>query len=387
MSIYRRLVSSLREDRQPFRIAVSDSELADLQYRLRHTRWSAHVEGAGWRYGTDPAYLRELVDYWAKGFDWRSEERRLNTFPQFRSVIDGLRVHYVHQMARDGGGLPVLVLHGWPGSFVQMLDLLPLLAAPAEHEAAPADAFDVVVGSLPGFGFSEAPPEPGMTETRMAQVFHKLMTEVLGYERYAVRGSDFGGSVAETLARLYPWAVLGIHLSGTTPRADDPPADPSPAIRRYIDDVERWRAAEVGYGAIQATKPQTLAAALNNSPVGLAAWIVEKFRRWSDCDGDVERRFTKDQLLTNISIYWFTQTIGSSIRLYGESDYRQDAEWDVPTAHLMSSKDMFPTPREWVERFSRVDRWTSVERGGHFMEWEEPGLVAEDMRAFFRGLR
>jgi pimeloyl-ACP methyl ester carboxylesterase len=368
---------------EPFRIAVADEDLADLRHRLRHTRWAGPIEGAGWRYGTDPAYLRELVEYWAEEFDWRSEERRLNAFPQFRSVVDGLRVHYVHQRA-DGGGLPVLVLHGWPGSFVQMLDLLPLLVEPA---GGPADAFDVVVGSLPGFGFSEASGEPGMTETRMAHVFHVLMTRVLGYERYAVRGSDFGGSVAEALAARYPEAVVGIHLSGTTPRADDPPADPGPAIRRYIEDVERWRASEVGYGAIQATKPQTLAASLNDSPAGLAAWIVEKFRRWSDCDGDVERRFTKDQLLTNISVYWFTQSIGSSMRLYGESDYRQDAEWSVPTAHLMSSKDMFPTPREWVERLSRVDRWTAVERGGHFLEWEEPRLVAEDMRAFFRALR
>jgi pimeloyl-ACP methyl ester carboxylesterase len=376
-------VTSVREDHRPFRIAVSDEELADLRHRLRQTRWPGHIEGAGWHYGTDPAYLRELVEYWAEVFDWRSEERRLNAFPQFRSMAGGLRVHYVHQRAH-GGGLPVLVLHGWPGSFVQMLDLLPLLAEPA---GSPADAFDVVVGSLPGFGFSEASAEPGMTETRMAHVFHDLMTRVLGYERYAVRGSDFGGSVAEALAVLYPQAVVGIHLSGTTPRADNPPADPGPAIRRYIDDVEQWRASEVGYGAIQGTKPQTLAASLNDSPAGLAAWIVEKFRRWSDCGGDVERRFTKDQLLTNISVYWFTQSIGSSIRLYGESDYRQDAEWDVPTAHLMSSKDMFHTPREWVERFSRVDRWTAVERGGHFIEWEEPQLVADDMRAFFRELR
>ncbi|MEA5362305.1 epoxide hydrolase [Amycolatopsis sp., V23-08] len=362
---------------ESFRIAIPDEELADLRHRLRRTRWPDPIEGAGWRYGTDPAYLRELVEYWAEEFDWRREERWLNAYPQFRSVADGLRVHYVHQRAAADGALPVLVLHGWPGSFVQMLDLLPLLT----------DAFDVVVGSLPGFAFSEASAQPGMTETRMAQVFHDLMTRVLGYERYAVRGSDFGASVAEALAIRYPRAVAGIHLSGTTPRADNPPADPGPAISRYIDDVERWRAAEVGYGAIQATKPQTLAASLNDSPAGLAAWIVEKFRRWSDCDGDVERRFTKDQLLTNISVYWFTQTIGSSVRLYGESDYRQDAGWSVPTAHLMSSKDMFPTPREWVERFSRVDRWTAVERGGHFLEWEEPRLVAEDMRAFFRDLR
>ncbi|MEV7040438.1 epoxide hydrolase family protein [Amycolatopsis sp. NPDC051061] len=372
---------------QPFRIAVTDAELEDLRCRLRATRWPDHLVGGGWDYGTDPAYLRELVEYWAEAFDWRREERRLNSYPQFLAEIEGLNVHFVHQRAGGGGGLPVLVLHGWPGSFVQMLDLLPLLAAPTEHGGEGDDAFDVVVGSLPGFGFSDTTNRPGLTEPHMARLFHRLMTEVLGYERYAVRGSDFGGSVAEALATRYPEAVVGIHLSGTTPRADNPPPDPGPAIRQYLRDVERWRASEVGYGAIQSTKPQTPATALNDSPAGLAGWIVEKFRRWSDCDGEVERRFTKDQLLTNISLYWFTATIGSSIRLYCESDYEQECGWDVPTAHLMSSKDMFPTPREWVEHVSRVDRWTAVDRGGHFIEWEEPGLVAEDMRAFFRTLR
>ncbi|MFI5911741.1 epoxide hydrolase family protein [Dactylosporangium sp. NPDC051541] len=376
---------------EPFRIAVTDTAVADLRDRLRRTRWPDAVDGAGWEYGTDPGYLREITDYWATTFDWRAQERRLNTFAQFGIAVDGRRVHGVLERGRGPAPLPVLVLHGWPGSFVQMLDLLPLLTDPAAHGGAAGDAFDVVVGSLPGFAFSDAARRPGLGAVAMAHRFHRLMTRQLGYRRYAVRGSDFGASVAEQLGAFYPEAVVGLHLSGTTPRADDPPARPSPAVRQYIEDVRRWRAVEVGYGGQQSTRPQTLAYALNDSPVGLAGWILEKFRRWSDCEGpdgrDVERRFTKDQLLTNISVYWFTATIGSSIRMYYETEREQPRRPDVPAAWLMSSKDMFPTPREWVERAARVDRWTAVDRGGHFIEWEEPQLVAEDMRQFFRALR
>ena len=368
-------------DPAPFRIAIADDDLADLRWRLGRTRWPDQLDGVGWEYGTDPGYLRELVDYWATGFDWRREERRLNSYPQFRAVVDGLRVHFVHQRGRGPAPLPVLLLHGWPGSFVQMLDLLPLLTDP------PEDAFDVVAGSLPGFGFSDAAVRPGMSEVGMAHVFHRLMTQVLGYRRYAVRGGDFGAGVAEQMAAHYPEAVVGIHLTSETPRTDDPPDDPGPAIRTYLRDVERWQATEAGYARQQSTRPQTLAYALNDSPAGLAGWLVEKYRRWSDCDGDVERRFTKDQLLTTISLYWFTGTIGSSMRLYYETAHQRARRPDVPTARLMSTKDMVATPRERVERRSRVDRWTEVDRGGHFLEWEEPRLVAEDMRAFFRSRR
>jgi pimeloyl-ACP methyl ester carboxylesterase len=375
----------------PLRIAVADSALADLRDRLHRIRWPDGLEDVGWDYGTDPAYLRELTEYWATRFDWRAEERRLNRFAHFRAPVDGRRLHFAHERGLGPNPLPVLVLHGWPGSFVQMLDLTRQLADPVAHGGTAADGFDVVVGSLPGFGFSDAGRRPGLGSVAMAHAFHRLMSEVLGVPRYAVRGSDFGASVAEQLAAYYPEAVIGIHLSGTTPRAHNPPERPSPAVRQYIDDVARWRATEVGYGAVQSTKPQSLAYGLNDSPVGLAGWLVEKYRRWSDCDGEVERRFTKDQLLTMISVYWFTGTIGSSMRMYFETQ-REDADGltrrpDVPTAYLMSSKDMFPTPREWVERTSRVDRWTAVDRGGHFIEWEEPRLVAEDMRRFFRPLR
>jgi pimeloyl-ACP methyl ester carboxylesterase len=372
---------------RPFRIDIADGDLADLGRRLRGTRWPDHLDGVGWQYGTEPGYLRELVDYWATTFDWRRAEQRLNTYPQFRAVVDDLQVHFVHQRGRGPAPLPVLVLHGWPSSFVQMLDLAPLLSDPAAHGGTSDDAFDVVIGSLPGFAFSDAAVRPGMSEVAMAHVFHRLMTRVLGYSRYAVRASDLGARVAKQLAAHYPEQVAGIHLSGAPPRVENPPAHPSPAIREYIRNVERWEADEAGYSEQQSTKPQTLAYPLNDSPAGLAGWIVEKFRGWSDCAGDVERRFTKDQLLTTISIYWFTATIGSSMRMYYESAHAQVRRPDVPTAYLMSTKDTVPTPREWLERDSRVDRWTEVNRGGHFLEWEEPQLVADDMRTFFRSLR
>ena len=372
---------------EPFTIAVSNADLDDLRSRLRRTRWPKHVQ-AGWDYGTNPAYLKELVDYWIERFDWRLQERRLNTFPQFLADVDGLRLHFIRQRGTGPRPMPLLLLHGWPGSFVQMLDLIPLLADPATHGGDPIDAFDVVVVSLPGYGFSDQPTSPGMSEKRMADLFHRLMAEKLGYTRFAVRGADWGGGILAHLASSYPAAIIGTHSGGTSPHVDDMPADPSPAELEYVENVRRWRTAEVGYSQLQSTKPQTIASALNDSPAGLASWIIEKYRRWSDCDGDVERRFSKDELLTNVMIYWITGTIGSSIRLYYESIGDPAlSESTVPAAHLMSPKDMFRTPREWIARTTRIDRWTEIDRGGHFLEWEEPQLVAEDVRAFLREFR
>jgi len=370
-----------------FTIAVSEDDLDDLRSRLLRTRWPAHVE-AGWAYGTDPRYLREIIDYWIKRYDWRLQERRLNAFPHFRAEVDGVRLHFIRQRGIGSRPMPLLLLHGWPGSFVQMLDLIPLLTDPAAHGGDSFDAFDVIVGSLPGYGFSEQPTAPGMNEARMAELFYQLMTHTLGFSRFAVRGGDWGGGILTHLASSYSAAIIGTHTGGTSPHVDQMPDNPSPAELKYFENVQRWRAAEVGYGQEQSTKPQTLASALNDSPAGLASWIIEKYRRWSDCDGDVETRFSKDELLTNVMIYWITQTIGSSIRLYYESI--GDAPLlrsTVPAAYLMSPKDMFPTPREWVARQARIDRWTEIDRGGHFLEWEEPQLVAEDLRTFLHDMR
>lgn len=375
---------------EPFAVEIADETLDDLRTRLGRTRWPDEIEGIGWEDGVDRSYLQELVDYWRERFDWREQEERLNEFDNYRATVDGVGIHFVHECGERDDSTPLLLLHGWPSSFVQMLDIVPLLTRPSEYGADTAKSFDVVVPSLPGYGFSDRPTRRGMSVARIADLFHLLVTEELGYERYAGRGSDIGAGVLIQLGLAHPDSLVGIHLSGTNPRVDESliPDDPTEDEVEFLENAERWMRDEAAYAMEQATKPQTLAIGLNDSPAGLAAWIVEKFRTWSDNDGDVEESFTKDELLTNLTVYWATETIGSSVRLYYESA-RDPGEWgppDVPTAMLMAPADMFPTPREWADRLYRIDRWTEAPSGGHFLEWEEPELVAEDLRSFFDSL-
>ncbi len=372
---------------QPFTIDIPQAALDDLHQRLDTTRWPDQMDDAGWDFGTDPIYLRELVTYWQDGFDWRARERRLNAFPQFTATIDGVELHFIHQRGTGPAPTPLLLLHGWPSSFVQMLDLVPLLTDPAPHGGDPADSFDIVVTSLPGYGFSGSPTDRPMTITRMGELLHTLMTDQLGYNRYGIRAGDIGAGVQTQMALAHPEAITGIHLTGSyVPFVPD---DLSEAEQAYSDAVNEWEKAEGAYGHQHSTKPQTLAYGLNDSPVGLAAWILEKFRSWSDCDGDVERVYTKDALLTNIAIYWFTQTINSSIRVYRDGfgpDTRMGIP-DVPTGHLIGHEQIPNAPDEWTQRLYRIDHRTEAERGGHFMEWEQPEIVPEDLRTFFRPLR
>ncbi len=374
---------------EPFQIAVRQEVLDGLAARLDRTRWPDALPGTGWDYGIDIAYLRGLLDFWREGFDWRAQEAALNRFAHFRVDIDGLGIHFIREQGQGPNPIPILILHGWPSSFVQMLDLIPLLVDPPRHGGRAEDAFDVVVASLPGYGFSDRPRQRGMSVAKMAGLFHALMTDALGYERYAARGSDLGAGVIGQLALTQPASLIGAHLSGTNPFVSAAPSDLSPAERQFVADAQRWMQTEMAYAMEHASKPQTLAVGLNDSPAGLAAWIIEKFWRWGDHGGDLAAAFGKDKLLTNLTIYWATATIGSSIRLYYESarDPGVQGRSDVPTAYLMTAKDMFPTPRSWVERFGRVDRWTEIDRGGHFLEWEQPDLVAADLRAFFRERR
>ncbi len=373
----------------PFEIFIPQATLDDLRNRLAHPRWPDEVAGAGWDYGANLAYLKELVDYWQHDFDWRQQETAINRFEHFRAEVDGVGIHFIHARGKGSNPLPLLLLHGWPSSFFQMLKLIPLLTDPASHGGDAADSFDVIVPSLPGYGFSDLPRERGMSVARIADLFAPLMTDELGYKRYAARGSDLGAGVIQVLAAEHPEALMGIHLSGTNPFIGQIPDHLTAAEQAFVANAQRWGQQEMAYAAMHSTKPQTVGFALNDSPVGLAAWIVEKFRRWSDCDGEVEQRFTKDELLTNLTIYWATETITSSMRLYYET-VRDAGRWrrsDVPTGLLMAKKDMFPTPREWIERSSRVDRWTEIERGGHFLDMEEPEVVAQEVRAFFRTFR
>ena len=358
-----------------YELKVSDEALNDLHERLGRTRWPDDVEGSGWEYGVDLTYLRELIRYWREEFDWRAREEQLNRLPNRRATIDGHGIHFLHMRGGEQA-IPLLLLHGWPATFVQMTRIAPQLTGGSP-------SFDVVVPSLPGYGFSDRPIVRGMSAARVAGLLDRLM-EGLGYERYAVRASDIGAGVAAALPRR---RLLGVHQSGTNPFLQDVPDDLSERERQFVQELRQWVREEFAYGQLHATKPQTPAVALNDSPAGLAAWIVEKYRSWSDCDGDVERRFTKDDLLSNLVIYWATETIGSSMRLYFESmrDWPAppDAEIVVPNGVAMFPKDMVPTPREFAERQGPIDHWTDMPRGGHFGEWEEPELLADDMRTFF----
>lgn len=378
---------------QPFDVNVPQETLDDLRERLARTRWPGEVSGAGWDYGTNLAYIKELVNYWQDGFDWREQECAINKFSHFRADIDGFGLHFIHERGKGPNSLPILLTHGWPDSFFRMHKIIPLLTDPASHGGNAEDAFDVVAPSLPGYGFSDRPTEKGMNEQRIAGLFAKLMTEPLGYERFAAHGGDVGSGVTEMLARAHAALLAGIHLT------DVPywhlfavmPDDLSEAEREYLEAGKRWQMEEGAYAMLQATKPQTLAYGLNDSPAGLAAWIVEKFRSWSDCDGDVEKRFTKDELLTNITIYWATETINSSFLPYYEAQHHSQndagARVEVPTGVAIFPKDIVPAPRDYGERIFDIRRWTEMPRGGHFAAMEEPELLAENIRALFRPLR
>ena len=372
---------------QPFRIAIPEPELADLRERLARTRFPDQLPGSGWEPGTDVAYLRELCAHWRDVFDWRRREAELNAFEQFTQEIDGQPIHFVHERAARADARPLLLLHGWPSTFAEFAKLIGPLARPE----AGAPAFHVVVPSLPGYGFSGPTREPGWTPERMAAAFDALMRG-LGYTRYAIHGGDWGAGIATAQARRFPERVCGIHLSmvfPVRPRGGDPLAGLTPAERAALDRMYADGWAESGYQHLQSTRPQSLAAGLSDSPAGLAAWIVEKFRAWSDCGGEVERAFTRDELLTCISIYWFTATIHSSMRLYHEAARAGRAaagRVPVPMGHARFPGDAFKTPRRWAEELYDVRRWTELPRGGHFPALEAPDLLLAELRAFFAEL-
>jgi pimeloyl-ACP methyl ester carboxylesterase len=380
---------------EPFTIRVEDDVLADLRARIANTRWPDAVPGIGWEQGTELGYLSDLLAYWAEDFDWRAQEAALNAFAHFRAELDGIRVHYVHERARRGPGVPLVLTHGWPSAFVELLPLVPLLTDPEAH-GIDGPAFDVVIPSLPGYGFSERPARTGVTTRYTAGLWHRLM-RALGYERYGAQGGDWGAGVTTFMALDDPAPLAGIHLSNLD---NDPYTGPgsrplSQAESAYLAEYGRWLDEERGYGAIQSTKPQTLAYALADSPGGLAAWIVEKWRGWADSGGDVERRFSRDFLLTIVTLYWATGTIATSIRDYYDNRWSPEASIasgdfvSVPTAITVFSRHFVHEgipPREWAERLYDVRRWTPMPSGGHFPAAEEPELLARDITAFFGAL-
>ncbi|HVE81819.1 MAG TPA: epoxide hydrolase [Myxococcales bacterium] len=382
-------------DIRRFTVDVPEHVLTDLTDRLARTRWPDEIDGSGWEYGVARAPLLDLTEYWQDQFSWREQERALNALPHFKATIDGLSIHFIHARASGGQAFPLVLTHGWPGSFVEMLELIPLLTHPERDGGDAREAFDVVVPSLPGYGFSDRPSAPGMTPARIAELWHALM-QALGYLRYGAQGGDWGASVAIRLAMQHPAELVAFHLNyipgNYVPFLGHGARELDVEERGFLDAAKLWMDQEGAYAHLQSTRPQSLAYSLNDSPVGLLAWIVEKFRDWSDCGGDVERRFSRDVLLTNATLYWITQTIGSSIRLYKEARaaplrFARDDKVQVPcgVAHFPVEAPM--PPRSWVERHLDVQRWSAMPAGGHFPALEEPHHLAEDIRAFFRPFR
>jgi pimeloyl-ACP methyl ester carboxylesterase len=379
-----------------FRIEVPEAELEHLRSRLRHARWPESETVEGWSQGVPLAYLRELCGYWADGYDWRATEARLNALPQFRTLIDGLGIHFLHVRSQHAEALPLVITHGWPGSIIEFLKVIGPLTDPTAHGGEAADAFHLVCPSLPGYGFSDKPDRSGWGVERIAAAWTVLMGR-LGYERYGAQGSDWGTSVSASIGQQDPDHIAGIHL---TP----PLAPPDPAT--FDDLTERERAAlaslehaaewDSGYSQEQATRPQTIGYALVDSPTALCAWIIEKFWAWTDCDGHPENVLTRDELLDNLMLYWLPGTGASSARLYWES-IRQVNEWisgpttdtiTVPTGCSIFPKELQRPSRRWAEkRFLDIRYWSEPNRGGHFAAFEHPKLFVEEVRAFFRLVR
>ncbi|HEY2484310.1 MAG TPA: epoxide hydrolase [Candidatus Binataceae bacterium] len=376
---------------EPFSIKIRDEVLADLKARLDQTRFPDEVPDTAWEYGTNLAYLRELVDYWRTRYDWRKHEKHLNSLRHFRTEITDLDLHFIHEEGRGPNPKPLLLIHGWPGSVYEFMEIIPMLTDPAAHGGEASDSFTVVAPSLPGYGFSGHAKARAMNIQAIADIFFKLMTETLGFPRFAVQGGDWGSVITARIGEAYPSYLYGIHLNmipvGPTEGRNAPELTPEEKV--FLGEMEKFRTAETGYQWIQGTKPQTLAYGLNDSPAGLAAWIVEKFRTWSDCHGNLESRFTKDQLLTNVMIYWITGSINSSTRLYYEARHhpwrlKPGTRIQTPAAVALFPGELARPPRHWAERVLNVQRWTPMARGGHFAAMEEPRLLAEDIRAFFR---
>ena len=380
---------------RPFTIAVENSVLDDLRQRLADTRWPDEIPNTGWDYGSNLTYIKELVDYWRTDFDWRAQEAKLNAFNHFKSEVDGLDIHFIHEKGKGPNPIPLIITHGWPSCFFEMTKIIPLLADPASHGGDAADSFDVVAPSLPGFGFSDHAQDRGMEIQRVAGMWNKLMSQNLGYPKFGAQGGDIGSGVTARLGFAHSDTLYGIHLTSITRPTPylGPGSKPiTDAEQALITQRDKWFQDEGGYNHIQGTKPQTLAYGLNDSPVGLAAWIVEKYRTWSDCGGDVESSYTKDELLTIVTIYWVTQSINSSTRLYYESffqawDLAKDEKIQVPVAIASFPRENSVPLREWAERSLNIQQWTDMPSGGHFAALEEPDRLVEDIRKFFRGLR
>ena len=377
-----------------FTIAIDEGDLLDLRRRLERTRWPSQPRGLGWSTGLDVQYLKTLTRYWLEEFDWRRVETALNRVPHFQACSESGSIHFVHLKSTTPRALPIVLTHGWPSTFAELLTLGNMLANPALHGASSADGFDVVIPSLPGYAFSSAPESPGTNVFTIANQWAALMT-ALGYERFVAHGGDIGAGVTTALGLRHGERTLGLHLNyipGSYRPHIPAPSDLSPPEVAFLEQRAAWLESEGGYSHVQGTKPDVLAPALNDSPVGLAAWIIDKFRCWSDCDGELARRFSREELLTTVCLYWFTRSMPSAIRLYWEGRKRPLLFANGERIHAPVAVAHFPReipipPRSYVERGYNVVRWTEMRKGGHFAALEEPEALAADIRDFARQFR
>jgi epoxide hydrolase len=387
-----RATESAHDDIQTFRIAIPETDLDDLNDRLARTRWPSELAGIGWSRGVPVEYLKELAEYWLAGYDWRTWETKLNEFPQFMTEIDGANVHFLHVQSREPDALPLILTHGWPGSVVEFMNVIGPLTDPAAHGGDPSDAFHVVAPSVPGFGFSGPIHEPGWNIRRIADAWAVLMSR-LGYERYGAQGGDWGSWISQDLGLVDPERVVGVHVNflPTFPTGDPAELEGlSAEDQARLANMERFNTELSGYFSIQSTRPQTLAYGLTDSPVGQLAWIVEKFKEWTDSENVPEDAVDRDQMLTNVMLYWLTGTAGSSANLYYEAarSFGEIGQYTTPTGVAVFPRELGQPIRKLAEQTNtNIVHWSEFDRGGHFAAMEEPDLLVGDIREFFRPLR
>lgn len=383
---------------EPFEIAIPQGDLDDLTRRLQQTRWPEDIANDDWSYGANTAYIRALTDYWLHHYNWREREALMNSFAQFRTDIDGLPIHFIHEKGKGPNATPLVLSHGWPWTFWDYHKVIGPLTDPAAYGGDPADAFDVIVPSLPGYGFSTPLTVPGVNWWKTSAIWVKLMDR-LGYDRFGAHGGDWGSFISAELGHRFPERMTGVHLSTPAPLnfmsgGEWDPEDYTPEEQEKLTRMAAIRGGETGYFLLQATKPQTIATALADSPVGLLAWIVEKRRSWSDCSGDVESRFTPDELIDTVMLYWLTNSYHTSARYYAEGmrDPWRPAHAGTPVVSAPTGLAIFPAElthptRRWAERTYNLQQWTEMPSGGHFAPMEEPELLVKDIRSFFPPLR
>ena len=379
---------------QPFKIHVDDEILVDLKRRLAAARFPDEAPDNNWRYGTSLSYLKSLMEYWRTGYDWRRHEAVLNRFRQYKVRIGGIDLHFIHEEGKGSNPMPLLLSHGWPGSVYEFHKILPMLTDPAAHTADAGDAFTVVAPSLPGYAFSFSPGQKRFSVEEIADTFHELMTKVLGYSRYAAQGGDWGAFITSRLGYMYPQSLHGIHINLLAIRRDPKLLEnPNAEEKRFIEELNVFLKEETGYQWIQGTRPQTLAYGLTDSPVGLAAWLVEKFQRWTDCDGNPENALTRDEMLTDIMVYWVTGAIGSTFwpyyaRMHGPWPIPEGKTVDVPMGYVEFPREILRPPRSVAQRlYTDIRRWTKAPKGGHFAALEQPQFLAQEVREFYRPSR